>query len=130
MIVVQIVMMAIVGSILILLIKPYQPTIAFVLILLTSSLLFYYMLIPIQEMIQLLRSLTARFDFDFIYLDTIFQMVGIAYVSELGAHLTRDIGLESIAYKIELVGKLFILFISIPILMTVIETILYFIPNF
>ncbi|WP_017472287.1 stage III sporulation protein AD [Amphibacillus jilinensis] len=129
MFIVQIIMIGIVASLLITLIKPYQPTIAMVLLIITTCLLFYFILSPLGEIIDLLRSLAGQFQLDFIYLDTIFQIIGIAYLTELGSQLTKDAGLNSIATKIELVGKVFILIVSVPVLTAVIEAIIHFIPN-
>ncbi|MBU5594795.1 stage III sporulation protein AD [Amphibacillus sp. MSJ-3] len=124
----QIILIGISATLLITLLKPYQPTIAFVLLILTTVFLFYFILMPLGEMINLLRSLGDRFRLDFIYLETIFQIIGISYLTELGAQLTKDAGLNSIASKIELVGKVSILFVSLPILMAIIETIIHLIP--
>lgn len=124
----QIILIGISATLLITLLKPYQPTIAFVLLILTTVFLFYFILMPLGEMITLLRSLGDRFRLDFIYLETIFQIIGISYLTELGAQLTKDAGLNSIASKIELVGKVSILFVSLPILMAIIETIIHLIP--
>ncbi|WP_440895825.1 stage III sporulation protein AD [Amphibacillus sp. Q70] len=124
----QIILIGLIATLLITLLKPYQPTIAFVLLILTTVFLFYFILVPLGEMIALLRSLGDRFRLEFTYLDTVFQIIGIAYLTELGAQLTKDAGLNSIATKIELIGKISILFVSVPVLMAVIETIIHFIP--
>lgn len=124
----QIILIGLVATLLITLLKPYQPTIAFVLLILTTVFLFYFILVPLGEMIELLRSLGDRFRLEFTYLETVFQIIGIAYLTELGAQLTKDAGLNSIATKIELIGKVSILFVSVPVLMAVIETIIHFIP--
>ncbi len=62
------------------------------------------------------------------YLETILKIIGIAYITELGANVTRDAGLNSIAGKIELAGKIFILLLAIPIISAVVEVILNFLP--
>jgi stage III sporulation protein AD len=56
-------------------------------------------------------------------------MVGIAYLTELGAQLIRDTGQESLALKVELAGKILILYLTIPILTNVINKIVSFFPN-
>jgi stage III sporulation protein AD len=64
-----------------------------------------------------------------VYFKTILKIIGIAYIAEFGAQLIRDAGLNSLASKVELAGKLFILMLAIPIVTAVIETILNFIPG-
>lgn len=125
---VQIILFGIVATLLITLIKSYQPTFALILLVVTSLFLFYFILIPLGEIIDLIRSLFNRFRLDSIYLETVFQIIGIAYLTELGSQLTKDAGLNSIASRIELVGKISILFVSVPVLTAIIETIIHLIP--
>ena len=58
-----------------------------------------------------------------LYIDILIKMVGITYVAEFGANLCRDAGFGSVANQIEFFGKLMILAVSMPILMTLIQTI-------
>jgi len=125
---VQIILIGIVATMLITLIRSYQPTFVLILLIVTSLFLFYFILIPLWEIIDLIRTLFNRFRLDTIYLETVFQVIGIAYLTELGSQLTKDAGLNSIASKIELVGKISILFVSIPVLTAIIETIIHLIP--
>ncbi|SEO30514.1 stage III sporulation protein AD [Amphibacillus marinus] len=129
MLIVQVILIGFVAALLITLIKAYQPTIALVLLIITTCLLFYFILAPVTEIISLLRDLANQYRINFIYLDTVFQIIGIAYLTELGAQLTNDAGLGSIASKIELVGKVLILIVSVPVLTAVIEAIIRFIPQ-
>lgn len=57
------------------------------------------------------------------YIRILLKMVGITYVAEFGANLCRDAGYGSVASQIEFYGKLMLLAVSIPLLMTLIETI-------
>ncbi|BAM47298.1 stage III sporulation protein AD [Amphibacillus xylanus] len=125
---IQVILIGIVTTLLITLIKSYQPTFALVLVMITSLFLFYFIIVPLGEIIDLMRSLFSRFRIDSLYLETVFQIVGIAYLTELGSQLTKDAGLNSISSKIELVGKISIIFVSIPILTAIIETIIHLLP--
>lgn len=125
---VQIILFGVIATMLITLIKSYQPTFALILLVVTSLFLFYFILIPLGEVIDLIRSLFNRFRLESIYLETVFQIIGIAYLTELGSQLTKDAGLNSIASRIELVGKISILFVSVPVLTAIIETIIHLIP--
>lgn len=63
------------------------------------------------------------------YVETILKIIGIAYIAEFGAQLTKDAGQGAIASKIELGGKILILVMAVPILTVIIETILGMIPS-
>lgn len=64
-----------------------------------------------------------------IYVQTILKIIGIAYIAEFAAQITKDAGQGAIASKIELAGKILILAMAIPILTVMIETIIKLIPN-
>lgn len=63
-----------------------------------------------------------------LYLETILKIIGIAYIAELGASLTKEAGLSSVAKNIELAGKIFIILLAVPIISAVIEAIINFLP--
>lgn len=126
--IVQIVLLGIITAILYLLLKDINETFAFYLLIITGIFLFVLIIQKIEVFIQMIVSLAEKAQVDGIYLDTILKIIGIAYITELGANLTKDAGLVSIASKIELAGKIFILLLAVPIITAVIEIILHFMP--
>lgn len=64
-----------------------------------------------------------------VYVETILKIIGIAYIAEFAAQITKDAGQGAIASKIELAGKILILAMAIPILSVLIETIIKLIPS-
>ena len=57
------------------------------------------------------------------YLGILLKIVGITYIAEFASALCKDAGHGAIANQIELVGKLTILAISMPILLALLELI-------
>ena len=57
------------------------------------------------------------------YITLMLKIVGVTYVSEFAASLCKDAGYSAVAGQIELVGKLTILSIGMPILFALFETI-------
>lgn len=57
------------------------------------------------------------------YINTLFKMVGVAYVSEFSAGLCKDAGYQNIAVQLESLGKIIILSYSMPILLELLEMI-------
>jgi stage III sporulation protein AD len=51
------------------------------------------------------------------------KIIGITYVTEISSSLCKDSGYQAVGDQIELVGKLTILAISMPILLAILETI-------
>jgi len=127
--IVQVVLFGIVASLLFLILKDVQPSFAFFIILITSILILSLVVKQVGVIIYLLRDLSMKASIQSVYLNTILKIIGIAYITELGANITKDAGLTSIASKIELAGKIFILILAIPIISAVVEVILNFVPN-
>lgn len=127
--IVQVVTLGIVASILYIMLKDLNPSIAFFLILITSIIIFLAIIKQIGIIFSLLQTLGEKANIDGMYMETILKIIGIAYIAELGASITKDAGLGSVAAKIELAGKIFILLLAIPIITAVIEAILNFLPT-
>ena len=58
---------------------------------------------------------------DMEYLTLLMKMIGVTYISEFASSLCRDAGSSAVAGQIELVGKLTILTIGMPIVMALFE---------
>jgi stage III sporulation protein AD len=57
------------------------------------------------------------------YIGILIKIIGVTYITELAASLCRDFKFQAISEQIELVGKLTILAISMPIMLALLETI-------
>ncbi|AVQ99342.1 stage III sporulation protein AD [Oceanobacillus sp. M65] len=127
--IVQIVTLGIVASILYIILKEINSSMAFFVILITGIIIFFSVIQQISSIFQLIQSLGTKANVEGMYMDTILKIIGIAYIAELGAGITKDAGLGSVAAKIELAGKIFILLLAVPIISAVIEAIIRFLPT-
>lgn len=57
------------------------------------------------------------------YFKMLFKAVGITYISEFCASVCKDAGHSAIAGQIEVFGKISVLFLGLPILIAIVETI-------
>ncbi|MBB6454230.1 stage III sporulation protein AD [Salirhabdus euzebyi] len=124
----QIVSFGVLAGILSIIVKDQNSGIAFFIAIFTGIVIFIILIQYLSDIFQMLTYITSKANINFMYIETILKIIGIAYIAEFGAQITRDAGLNSIASKIELAGKIFILFLAVPILTAVVETILSFIP--
>ncbi|MCP3025720.1 stage III sporulation protein AD [Halobacillus sp. A5] len=127
--IVQIVSLGLVASLLIILLKEQKSSIAFLLLIFTVILIFLAVIDHVKYIFSLLQYMAEQAQVETMYFKTILKIIGIAYITEFGSQLIRDAGLNSLASKVELAGKLFILMLAIPIITALIETILDFIPG-
>jgi stage III sporulation protein AD len=73
--------------------------------------------------------LAVRSNINMVFLKTILKIIGIAYIAEFGAQIVRDAGMEAIASKIELSGKILIMVMAIPIITVIVETVMKLMPT-
>lgn len=126
--IIQIVTLGIIASILYIILKDLNASFAFFLLLITGIIIFLAIIKQIGVIFRLIESLGEKASVEGMYMDTILKIIGIAYITELGSNITKDAGLGSVAAKIELAGKIFILLLAVPIITAVIEAILSFLP--
>ncbi len=77
----------------------------------------------LDEIIQTIRTIQGYIQINSAYVSILIKMVGIAYLAEFSANLCKDAGYSAIASQIELVGKLSVLGVSMPVLEALLETI-------
>ncbi len=126
--IVQIVGLGLVATILALVVKEQKPMFAFLLAVASGVIIFTFLIDKISEVIRILERLAVQADLNLVFLETILKIIGIAYIAEFGAQMTRDAGQGAIASKIELAGKVLILVMAVPIIQIIIETVIDLLP--
>ncbi|MCG1022772.1 MULTISPECIES: stage III sporulation protein AD [Bacillaceae] len=125
----QIVGLGLIATFLALVVKEQKPTFAFMLVVFVGCAIFLFLVEQVFDVIRMLERIAINANVNLIYVETILKIVGIAYIAEFGAQITKDAGQGAIASKIELAGKILILAMAIPILTVIIETIINLIPS-
>ncbi|WP_235776373.1 stage III sporulation protein AD [Robertmurraya massiliosenegalensis] len=127
--IIQIVGIALVSTFLALIVKEQKPNFAFLLIVFVGCSIFLFLIDQIYAVIHMLEVIAVNAKVNIVYVETILKIIGIAYIAEFAAQITKDAGQGAIASKIELAGKILILAMAIPILSVLIETIIKLIPS-
>lgn len=125
----QIILLAITSTLLYITLKDLEPRISFLIVFITSIFIFLFVIEQIKLMVQFIETIARKAHIEPYYIQTIFKIIGIAYITEISANIVSDVGLSSLAAKIQLAGKIFILLLSLPILQTVIEMMIELIPT-
>ena len=82
---IQIVLIGVISAMLYLVLKDIYPSFAFMITIITSILILFLVIKQIGVIIQLLKTLADRAMVQTFYLETILKIIGIAYITELGA---------------------------------------------
>ena len=68
-----------------------------------------------------MERLSGLLSVDMEYIALLAKMIGVAYLSEFASSLCRDAGYGAVAGQIELVGKLSVLSIGMPVVLALFE---------
>lgn len=125
---IQIVGFALVVTGLVLVVRENHASIAFLMTLFAGVVLLLFAVDPIVRVLAMVESLAKKSEVNLVYFQTIVKMIGIAYVAEFGAQIIRDAQLDALASKVELIGKLLLMVLALPIFQAIIETVMQVLP--
>ena len=126
--IIQVVALGLLAAVFILILRESKPELAIFLSVAVGVIIFFSLLSYIASVMHILEELTVRADINLLYLNTLLKIIGIAYIAEFGAQVCRDAGEGTTASKIEFAGKIMILFLAIPLVVVVLETIISLLP--
>lgn len=88
-----------------------------------SILIFFQILGKLNVILEVIKTIGEFLPLNKIFAGTLLKMLGITYVAEFSASICQDAGYQTIARQIEILGKLMILVMSMPILLALLQTI-------
>ncbi len=77
----------------------------------------------LQVVLDAISHLQGYIKMNKAYVGILIKIIGITYVTEISSSLCKDSGYHAIGEQIEIVGKLTILAISMPIMLSILDTI-------
>lgn len=122
--IIKIVAFAFISLFLILIFKGRRDDLAVQISIAAGAIIFLFLASKITAILQFMQQLASKTNIDFIYLTTVFKILGIAYLATFCSEICKDAGENSLASKVEFAGKILILGLAIPILMAVLQSIL------
>lgn len=123
---VKVVALAVVGVIFIVLLKEKNSSLSFFLMLAICMLIMFKLLDYMMILLEGFKVFEAYFDSSGYYIKLILKMVGVTYLCEFGTQICKDVGQGAIALQVELFGKIMVLIIGLPILLSIIEQLVNF----
>ena len=99
-------------------IKKDSPHFSLLLGLAAGIIIIFIIAGPIKDVFYVLYELSRESGVNSAYIAIVIKVIGIAYISEFAVQLSNDAGETSIAGKIELAGKILIMAVSAPIIVS------------
>lgn len=121
--VVKLAVAAITGAFLVAEMKNVKPEYGQILLMAMGIFLFFFAFSYLDAIKQMLSAVTEHITIRQTYLLILMKMTGTAYVCEFASNLCKDAGCQTIASQVEMIGKLSMLLLSMPIVTALTETI-------
>ncbi|ACM60094.1 stage III sporulation protein AD [Caldicellulosiruptor bescii] len=106
--------------------KRTQKEIGLAVAVIVGILIFLMLIDKLVYAVEKIVEMSNRVSFASGYVKTLIKMTGIALVSEYTASVCKDSGESAIAEKVEFAAKVIILFLSLPLIMSLFDLITKF----
>ena len=123
MVVLKIALIGIGGAILAVVVRQFQKEYSVFVLLAVCLFLVFYLTSNVSLIIDFAQNLGENLHISGTYIRILFKLLAIAYICQIASNICQDLGYQSVSFQIELIGKLSILTLSIPIINSLLETI-------
>ena len=121
--IIQISMLGIGAVVLALLLKQQKSEYALYLSLAAVILILIFSMNRLQVVMETIQKIEQYTGIDAAMLKILVKLMGITYVSEFASGICKDAGFSAIGSQIEMFAKFSIMAVSVPVLLTLLETI-------
>ena len=126
--IIKIIGIGLTALVIIIILKQYKPEFAIYVSLAAGVLILVLVLSKLTGIISLLTDLSNKTHLNNGFLGILLKITGIAFLTEFAVSICKDLGESAIASKVDLGGKVLIIAISIPILSSLLETVIKVLP--
>lgn len=100
-----------------------KPEFSLFLNIICCGILLYYGISKLSVIIDALNKIQSYITINSSYISILLKVIGITYIAEFASGLCKDAGFKAIGDQIELVGKLSIIAMGMPIILALLDTI-------
>ena len=126
--VIKIIGVGLISLIIIIIVRQYKPEFTLYVSLFAGALILLFIMDKIGGIINLLTSLSNKTAINNEFLTLLIKITGIAFLTEFAVSICKDSGESAIANKVDMGGKVIIVSMSIPIISSLLETIVEILP--
>lgn len=126
--IVKIIGVAFISLIIIVILKQYKPEFVIYVSMIAGVIIIFLSIDKLSGIINLLQNISNKTPINGQFLAILLKITGIAFLTEFAVSVCNDAGETAIASKVDLGGKAIIVAISIPIISSLLETIVKVLP--
>lgn len=126
--IIKIIGVGLIALIIIIILKQYRPEFVIYVSIIAGVIILILIMDKVSAIIDLLTSLSNKTVINNEFLVLLTKITGIAFLTEFSVSICKDSGETAIANKIDIGGKVLIISMSIPIIASLLETIIKILP--
>lgn len=84
---------------------------------------------PLRQVVQSFVDLAEKAGVRTVYMALVLKAIAIAYITSIGAQLSRDVGENAVGDVVELTGKVFILILAVPVIAAILNALVDLLPG-
>ena len=126
--IIKIIGIGLISLIIIIIVKQYRPEFVIYVSIVAGAIILMLIMDKVSSIINLLTALSNKTVVNNEFLTLLIKITGIAFLTEFSVSLCKDSGETAIANKIDIGGKVIIISMSIPIIASLLETIIKILP--
>ena len=126
--IVKIIGVGLISLIIIIIVRQYKPEFTLYVSLLAGAIILVFIMDKLDGIINLLTTLSNKTAINNEFLTLLIKITGIAFLTEFAVSICKDTGEIAIANKVDMGGKVIIVSMSIPIISSLLETVVEILP--
>lgn len=91
-----------------------------------GGIIFTFILVKLETIIAVINQIGSYISINSQYIGILVKVIGVSYICEFSSSICKDAGYSAIASQIEIAGKLTILVMCLPILLSLLDTVGHF----
>ena len=126
----KIVSIGIIGTFLSMTVRVYKPELGTLTALCTAFLILFFSVPSIANIVDGINELSKNAQIDGFFIKSVIKIIGIAYITQFASELAKDANEALLSKKLELVGKISIIAMMMPVISGLISAVLDTLANF
>ncbi len=126
----KIISIGIIGTFLSMTVRAYKPELGVLTALCTAFLILFFAVPSVSGIIEDISELSENAQIDDFFIKSVIKIIGISYVTQFASELSKDANEALLSKKLELVGKISIIAVMMPVIRGLISAILETLANF
>ena len=121
---IKIVFVALIGVVISLMLKKINSELSFVVAILTGVVIISMLYVDIGNVVEVFNTFSTGYGISNEHIKLLLKVLGISYITQFGSSVAEECGEKFIAKKIEFAGRIFVISLSVPILLNLMNTII------